>query len=71
MYDIKLTKSAEQDLASITLAEASRIGDKLEWLAGNFEIIPHLNLHGKKWKDCFKLRVGDYRIVSQLTIYIV
>ena len=63
MYDIKLTDSATTDLSSISHSDANRVADKIEWLGNNFEETPHFRLHGKEWKDCFKFRVGDYRIV--------
>jgi mRNA interferase RelE/StbE len=35
----------------------------LRWLAENFDMIKPERLKGEMWKDKFKLRVGDYRVI--------
>ncbi|MBI3195796.1 MAG: type II toxin-antitoxin system RelE/ParE family toxin [Ignavibacteriae bacterium] len=66
MFEVELSESAISDLSSVSSIISERIIDKLEWLGSNFDNIPHFRLHGKEWKNCYKLRVGDYRIIYQI-----
>jgi mRNA interferase RelE/StbE len=63
IYSVEFTDEAEKDLARIDKNTAQRILNKLRWLAENFDMIKPERLKGELWKDKFKLRVGDYRII--------
>ena len=52
-YQIVLTPLAQADLQTIAPVTRARLLDKLE-------------LQGEEWKDCFKYRVGDYRIIYKM-----
>jgi mRNA interferase RelE/StbE len=62
-YSVEFTDEAEKDLARIDKNTAQRILNKLRWLAENFDMIKPERLKGEMWKDKFKLRVGDYRVI--------
>jgi mRNA interferase RelE/StbE len=63
IYSVEFTDEAEKDLARIDKNTAQRILNKLRWLAENFDMIKLERLKGELWKDKFKLRVGDYRVI--------
>jgi mRNA interferase RelE/StbE len=63
IYSVEFTDEAEKDLARIDKNTAQRILNKLRWLAENFDMIKPERLKGELWKDKFKLRVGDYRVI--------
>ncbi|MFA0778019.1 MAG: hypothetical protein PVTTEEND_001733 [Candidatus Fervidibacter sp.] len=42
-----------------------RVVEKLAWLAERADEFVHQPLHGE-WAGCFKLRVGDWRVVYSL-----
>jgi mRNA interferase RelE/StbE len=63
IYSVELTDEAEKDLARIDKNTAQRILNKMRWLAENFDMIKPERLKGELWKDKFKLRVGDYRVI--------
>jgi mRNA interferase RelE/StbE len=63
IYSVEFTDEAEKDLARIDKNTAQRILNKLRWLAENFDMIKPERLKGEMWKDKFKLRVGDYRVI--------
>ena len=62
MYEVEFTPEAEEDLARLSKSVAQRILKKIRWLAENFEMITPEPLTGE-WKDLYKLRVGDYRVL--------
>ena len=65
-YQIVLTPLAQADLQTIAPVTRARLLDKLEWMGENAELIRHQALQGEEWKDCFKYRVGDYRIIYKM-----
>jgi len=77
MYQVKFTSDAEADLANLSKSIAQRILKKIRWLAENFDVITPEPLAGQ-WKNFFKLRVGDYRVLytfntitETITIHII
>lgn len=62
MFEVVFTPAAETDLARLDKAVAQRIFKKIRWLADNHEHITPEPLSGQ-WKDVYKLRVGDYRVL--------
>jgi mRNA interferase RelE/StbE len=65
-YDVLLTPEARADLVQLDATIRSRLLDKLEWMGKNVEYLHHEALQGEKWKDCYRYRVGDYRIIYRL-----
>lgn len=65
-WRVVLTLEARADIRRLDAALRRRILDKLEWMAANAELMRHSPLQGEEWLDCFKYRVGDYRIFYQL-----
>ena len=66
MVSIKWEKSAIADLDDIDFSIAGKIVAKVSWLSENYEhIVPEL-LH-YDLKGIYKLRVGDYRILYQIS----
>jgi mRNA interferase RelE/StbE len=63
---VKLTHQAERDATCLAPSMATRILDRIEWLALNADEIIHQRLKGKQWGKAYKLRVGDYRVIYQL-----
>jgi mRNA interferase RelE/StbE len=68
IYSVEFTDEAEKDLARIDKNTAQRILNKLRWLAENFDMIKPERLKGEMWKDKFKLRVGDYRVIYSVDL---
>lgn len=68
IYSVEFTDEAEKDLARIDKNTAQRILNKLRWLAENFDMIKPERLKGELWKDKFKLRVGDYRVIYSVDL---
>ncbi len=62
MYKIKLTDTAESDLAKLDKPVALRVVNRLQWLADNFETLSPIPLTGH-FRGDFKLRAGDYRVL--------
>jgi len=62
IYKIKLTDTAESDLAKLDKPVALRVVNRLQWLADSFETLSPTPLTGPFRSD-FKLRVGDYRVL--------
>lgn len=62
MYDVGFTSKAESDLHRLDAPIAQRVLTRLRWLAENFDRIRPEPLKGD-WRDFFKLRVGDYRVL--------
>ncbi len=62
MYSFQFTPTASGDLARLDKKTAQRVFNKIRWLAENF-----VSLHPEplswQWRDMFKLRVGDYRVL--------
>lgn len=70
MVSIKWEKSATTDLDAIDFSIAKKIVAKISWLSENYEnIVPEL-LH-YDLKGIYKLRVGDYRVLYQISAEII
>jgi len=61
-YLVELTSEALVNQDKLTQAVQNRIGDKINWLAENFEQITPMPLSANL-AGFFKLRVGDYRVI--------
>lgn len=62
MYELILTRNAEQDLQRLDAKIQRQVLSKLEWLRENCEQWSHRALKGN-YKGKFKLPSGDYRII--------
>lgn len=65
MYRLEVLESAARDLAGIDKPVARRILLRINWLAENFEDIPHIPLQGE-YSAYYKFRIGDYRVLYQI-----
>ena len=61
-YEVELTATAESDIRRLDSAAARRVVAKMHWLAENLDATRLETLTGE-WRDVFKLRVGDYRVL--------
>ena len=61
-YLVELTSEALVNQERLTQAVQNRIGDKINWLAENFEQITPMPLSANL-AGFFKLRVGDYPVI--------
>ncbi|MCW6051735.1 type II toxin-antitoxin system RelE/ParE family toxin [Microcoleus sp. A2-C5] len=61
-YSVDLTAEAQVNQERLTPAVRERIGNKINWLAENFEQITPMPLSANL-AGFFKLRVGDYRVI--------
>lgn len=61
-YSVELTAEALVNQEKLTQAVQERIGNKINWLAENFEQITPMPLSANL-AGFFKLRVGDYRVI--------
>ena len=66
MYRFNFTNEGNKSLSNLPFEIISRIKTKIIWLAENASIIPHLKLKGDEFKNMYKLRIGDYRIIYEL-----
>ncbi len=66
MYKIRLFEEAQSSLARLDKVVAHRILRKLNRLAENAETVEPKGLR-KNLSDFAKLRVGDYRIIYQVS----
>ena len=66
MYTVQLTHQAESDVTRLASPVATRILDRVEWLALHADEMIHQRLKGEQWGKAYKLRVGDYRVIYQL-----
>ncbi|MEK7146868.1 MAG: type II toxin-antitoxin system RelE/ParE family toxin [Patescibacteria group bacterium] len=62
---LKFLPEAEKDLMKFDHNVKRRIIDKLDWLLVNCDLIVHLPLTGE-FKEFYKLRVGDWRIIYRI-----
>jgi len=64
-WRIKFTPEGEKDLLSLDKTIQKRVIRKIYWFMENFtEIVPEPL--SNVWKDYFKLRIGDWRVVYQI-----
>ncbi len=73
MYSIQITASAIKDYRKIPDREAKRINTVIDALAANPRPTGCKKLEGR---DAFRVRVGDYRIIYEitdkiLTVYVI
>ncbi|MGL5061783.1 MAG: type II toxin-antitoxin system RelE family toxin [Microcoleus sp.] len=61
-YSVEFTAEALVNQERLTQAVQERIGNKINWLAENFEQITPMPLSANL-AGFFKLRVGDYRVI--------
>ncbi len=66
VFRVILTSEAQADLKRLDPAIQTRLLDKLEWMGQNAELLRHQSLRGQDWSECFKYRVGNYRIIYRL-----
>jgi mRNA interferase RelE/StbE len=66
MYQLLFQDKAIQDLADIDKETARRIVARLHWLAQNIASIKCESLTGEL-SEFYKFRVGDYRILYQVS----
>ncbi|OGF71890.1 hypothetical protein A2W54_03125 [Candidatus Giovannonibacteria bacterium RIFCSPHIGHO2_02_43_13] len=64
-WSLDFSSEAEKDLAKLDHETRRRVIDKLDWLVKNFDSILPLPLHAG-FKDFYKLRVGDWRVVYKI-----
>ncbi len=65
-FRIVLTEEAQSDIRKLETRLQNRILDKLEWMGVNAAFLRHQALQGHTWKNTFKYRVGDYRIIYHI-----
>lgn len=63
-WQIKITREAETDFSCLDSLIQNRVTRKIYWLRDNFENVIPMPL-SEAWRDYFKLRVGDWRIIYQ------
>ena len=66
VFQVVLTPEAQIDIRRLDPALQIRILNKLEWMGQNAELLRHQPLHGKEWAECFRYRIGNYRIIYQI-----
>ena len=67
MYRIDTTADFDKDIKALDKPTATRIINKIEWLALNTDLLKHPLKHmPKDLKGLQKYRVGDYRILFWL-----
>jgi len=66
MYKVKFTKDGIYTLSKLPKNVISQIKEKILWLSINTEEISHIMLKGNEFKNIFKLRTSDYRILYDL-----
>jgi len=62
---INFTKEAERDLENLNSLVKQRVIEKIEWLENNASLVFHKGL-SRDFKNCYKLRIGDWRAVYTL-----
>jgi mRNA interferase RelE/StbE len=68
MYKVVYAESVLKDVRKLSAEVRERIKTKIKWLAENFDMIKPERLKGELWKDKFKLRVGDYRVIYSVDL---
>jgi mRNA interferase RelE/StbE len=64
-YRVEFSKKAADTLRRLDKTNANRIIGKIERLANTMSEFRHVRLTGE-WRDYFKLRVGDYRVIYKI-----
>ena len=65
MYHVRILKAASRDLAHLDKPFGHRIVERMNWLAGNLDVIQPEALTGDLTGP-YKLRVGDYRVIYEV-----
>lgn len=76
MYQVLVTPEAQADIQALSPAVQLRIIDKLEWMGENVEYLRHEAMQGNEWPDCYRYRIGSYRVIYRLdheesTLYVL
>jgi mRNA-degrading endonuclease RelE of RelBE toxin-antitoxin system len=68
MFRIRLLPDAEEAFKNLDKSVQSRIGEKIDWLSENAEVIVHHPLTSlpDDLRGLCRIRVGDYRIIYWL-----
>lgn len=66
MYKVNFTKTGSTSLSKLPVKIVYQIKNKISWLSENAEIISHLMLKGEEFRNMFKIRAGNYRIIYEL-----
>ena len=66
MYKIKFSERFTDNLINLPIKLISKVKNKTIWLSANAEVLNHQMLKGDEFKNIFKLRIGDYRILYDL-----
>jgi mRNA interferase RelE/StbE len=64
-WSVDFMPDAQDALRKMDRQTARRIVERLMWLAEYVHEVFHQPLHGE-WEGCFKLRVGDWRVIYLL-----
>ena len=64
-WNAEFTPSATRDISELASLERARLLKRVAWLAQNFDLLTPISLHGE-WRDFYKFRAGDYRIVYNI-----
>ncbi len=62
-YEVEFRPEADRDLSALDRDVTRRVLSRIRWLAQHFDEITVESLSGRQWKDLFKFRAGDYRIL--------
>lgn len=62
---LSFAPKAERDFDVLDKKVAKRVIEKLEWLRENFDSVA-VSALGGEWSGCFKLRIGDWRVVYKV-----
>jgi mRNA interferase RelE/StbE len=65
-FAVILVHEAQKDIKRLAPTVQTRVLDKLAWMGENAELLRHQALKGEEWNECFKYRIGDYRIIYQI-----
>ena len=66
VYQVEYLNTALGDAKGIGERELKNIQARITWLAQNAERIIHHPLEGKRFRNKYRLRVGDYRVIYSL-----
>lgn len=64
-WHFQFSREGEEDLKNLDAAVRERIVKKLKWFKDNFSLLIPETLGGE-WKNYFKLRIGDWRVVYEI-----
>lgn len=65
MYRVRILDAAARDLERLDRAAASRIVERIRWLAANLDTVGLEALSGEL-SGLYKLRTGDYRVIYEI-----